>query len=83
MTTQSLTFVVLSTDLDNFNEIRAALSQDGRAKLLSGGNDTEQLYDQVTRFKPSAAIISLGADSDQAIKLIQRLNAEFPGPPII
>lgn len=83
MTTQSLTFVVLSTDLDNFNEIRAALSADGRAKLLSGGNDTEQLYDQVARFKPSAAIINLGADADQAIKLIQRLNAEFPETAII
>ncbi len=83
MTTQSLTFVVLSTDLDNFNEIRAALSADGRAKLLSGGNDTEQLYDQVSRFKPSAAIISLGADSDSAIKLIQRLNAEFPETAVI
>jgi pilus assembly protein CpaE len=83
MTKQSLTFVVLSTGLDNFNEIRAALSTDGRAKLLSGGNDVEQLYDQVVRFKPSAAIISLGANSDQAIKLIQRLNAEFPQTAII
>jgi pilus assembly protein CpaE len=83
MTKQSLTFVVLSTDLDNFNEIRAALSTDGRAKLLSGGNDVEQLYDQVVRFKPSAAIIGLGADSEQAIKLIQRLSSECPGTAVI
>jgi pilus assembly protein CpaE len=83
MTTQPITFVVLSTGLDNFNEIRAALSADSRAKLLSGGNDVEQLYDQVVSFKPSAAIISLGTDSDQAIKLIQRLNTEFPKTAII
>ncbi len=83
MTTQPISIVVLSTDLDNFNEIRAALSSDERAKLLSGGNDVEQLYDQVVRFKPSAAIISLGADAGPAIKLIQRLNTEFPGTAVI
>ena len=83
MTMQPITFVVLSTDLDNFNEIRAALSTDDRAKLLSGGNDAEQLYDQVVHFRPSATIISLGADSDPTIKLIQRLNAEFPKTAII
>ena len=69
MTTQSLTVVVLSTDLDNFNEFRDALSADGRAKLLSGGNDVEQVFEQVSRFKPSAAIISLGADADQPHRL--------------
>ena len=83
MTTQSLSIVVLSTDLDNFNEIRDALATDGRAKLLSGGNDVEQLYDEVVRLKPSAAIISLGANSAQAIKLIQRLNAHCPKTAVI
>ncbi len=83
MTTQPITFVVLCTDLDNFNEIRAALATDGRARLLSGGNDADQLYDQVVRFKPSATIICLGADSNQTVELIQRLNAEFPETAII
>ena len=76
MTTQSISIMVLSTDLDNFNEIRAALAVDNRAKLLSGGNDVEQFYEEVVRLKPSATIVSLGANSEQAIKLIQRLNAE-------
>ncbi len=83
MTTQLLTLVVLSTDLDNFNEIRAALADDVRAKLLSGGNDVEQVHEEVVRLKPSAAIISIGANSDQAIKLIERLNAECPATAII
>jgi len=83
MTTQSLTVVVLSTDLDNFNEIHAALSADGRAQLLSGGNDVDQVYEEVVRHNPSAAIISLGAGADQAIKLIQRLKAECPKTAII
>jgi pilus assembly protein CpaE len=83
MTMQSLSIVVLSTDLDNLNEIRAALAADSRAQLLSGGNDAEQLYEEVVRLKPSAAIISIGSKSDQAIKLIQRLNAECPGTAVI
>ena len=83
MMMKSLSIVVLSTDLDNFNDIHAALALDGRVKLLSGGNDGQQLYEEVVRLKPSAAIISLGSNSDQGIKLIQRLNAECPYTTVI
>ncbi|HVQ37237.1 MAG TPA: AAA family ATPase [Pyrinomonadaceae bacterium] len=80
---QSLTLVVLSTDLDNFKAIRLALSTDNRVQLLAGGDDSEQLYGEIIRLKPSAAIITLGANSDQAIKLINRLAAESPKTAII
>jgi len=83
MTTPLLSIVVLSTDLDNFNEIRAALATDNRVKLLSGGNDVDQVHDEVVRLKPSAAIISLGRESERAIKLIQRLTAECPDTAVI
>ena len=43
----------------------------------------EQVHDDVVGLKPSAAIINLGANSDQAIKLIQRLNAECPATAVI
>jgi len=76
--TQPLTIVVLSTGLDNFKEIRSALSSDNRVQLLAGGNDTEQLYEEVMRLKPAAALITLGANADQAIKLIRRLTSEAP-----
>ena len=75
---QPITLVVLSTGLDNFKEIRTALSADDRVQLLAGGDDAEQLYGEIIRLKPLAAIITLGANSDQAIKLIQRLAAESP-----
>jgi pilus assembly protein CpaE len=81
--TQPLTFVVLSTDLDNFKEIRAALANDGRAQLLAGGNDLEQLSEEVVRLKPSAAIIALNNNSEHAIKFIQRLNHESPSTAVI
>jgi len=81
--TQPLSVVVLSTGLDNFKEIRTALAADARVQLLAGGNDAEQLHEEITRLKPAAAIIVLGAGSDQAIKFIQRLNAESPATAVI
>ena len=81
--TQPLSVVVLSTGLDNFKEIRTALAADARIQLLAGGNDAEQLYEEIIRLKPSAAIIALGAGSDQGIKFIQRLNSESPSTALI
>ena len=81
--TQPITFVVLSTGLDNFKDIRKALSAEGRAQLLAGGNDPEQLYEEIVRLKPNAAIIALGPNPETAVKFIQRLNAECPNTAII
>lgn len=81
--TQPLTTVVLSTGLDNFKEIRTALSADKRVQLLAGGNDAEQLHEEILRLKPMAAIISLGPESEQGIKFIKRLSLELPKMAII
>ena len=81
--TQPLSLVVLSTGLDNFKEIRAALALDNRAKLLAGGNDPDQLFEEIVRLKPAAAIIALGANAEQAIKFIQRVTAESPATAVI
>ena len=83
MTEQPITIVVLSKDLDDFTNIRAALNTDSRAKLLSGGNDPDQVYEVVVQHKPSAVIINLGTDESQAIGLIQRLNQDCPDTAII
>lgn len=80
---QQLTVVVLSTGLDNFKEIRTALSADSRVQLLAGGNDIEQVYEEIVRLKPMAAMIALGANSEPAIKLIQRLATESPKTALI
>ena len=81
--TQSLTLVVLSSGLTSFKEIRAALSTDSRAQLLAGGNDAEQVQEEIVRLKPTAAIITLGANPDQAIKLIEKLVTQCPNTAII
>ena len=80
---EPISVVVLSTGLDNFKEIRRALSAEERVKLLAGGNDTDQLYDEIVRLKPNAAIIALGPNADQAVRFIERLNAECPKTAII
>ena len=81
--TQSLSVVVLSAGLDDFNQLRGALTADSRVQLLAGGTDIEQIHDEVVRLKPAAAIITLGANSDQAINLIQRLTTECPATTVI
>src|SRR6185369_13763885 len=81
--TQPITFVVLSTGLDNFKDIRKALSAEARVQLLAGGNDPDQLYEEIVRLKPNAAIIALGPNPDTAVNFIGRLNAECPRTAII
>src|SRR6266581_1947756 len=81
--TNPLTFVVLSTGLDNFKAIRTALAADGRARLLAGGNDTDQLYEEILRLKPNSAIITLGANAEQVLVFIKRLAVEFPSTALI
>ena len=56
---EPISVVVLSTGLENFKDIRKALTAEPRVKLLAGGNDTEQLYEEIVRLKPAAAIIAL------------------------
>ncbi len=81
--TQSLTTVVLGSGLGNFKEIRTALSADKRVQLLAGGDDAQQLYEEIIRLKPMVAIITLGANPEQAIKLIKRLGSESPRTALI
>lgn len=81
--TKMITMVVLSAGLDNFKEIRQALSADERTRLLAGGNDHEQLYDEVVRLKPAAALITLDTNPEQGLELIKRLATERPGMAII
>jgi pilus assembly protein CpaE len=80
---QPLTLVVLSTGLDNFKEIRSSLSAESRVQLLAGGDDAEQLHGEIVRLKPAAAIITLGTNTDLAIRLIQKLHNECPSTAII
>lgn len=80
---QPITFVVLSTGLDNFKEIRRALTAEKRVQLLAGGNDIEQLREEILKLKPAAALITLGSNPEPAIKFIERLQTECPHTAVI
>src|ERR687891_881865 len=81
--TEPISVVVLSTGLDNFKDIRRALSAESRVQLLAGGNDADQLYEEIVRLKPMAAVIALGPNADTAVRFIERLNAECPNTALI
>ncbi|HJS24780.1 MAG TPA: AAA family ATPase [Pyrinomonadaceae bacterium] len=81
--TEPITCVVLSTGLENFKDIRRALTTEEHVKLLAGGNDAEQLYEEIVRLKPDAAIIALGPNAETAVRFIEKLNAECPGTALI
>src|ERR1044072_3384793 len=81
--TEPISVVVLSTGLDNFKDIRKALSAEPRVKLLAGGNDSKQHNKEIVRLKPAAAIIALGANAEYAVKFIEKLNRECPQTALI
>src|SRR5215212_7079474 len=80
----TLSFVVLSTGLDTFKELRHALVGEPRARLLAGGNDAEQVHAEIVNLRPNAVIITLAdAFAEQALKLIKRLSVEMPQTAVI
>src|SRR3982751_2094087 len=81
--TNPFTFVVLSTGIDTFKSIRAALAAESRAQLLAGGNDADQVYEEIVRLKPNIAIITLAGTAEVAINLIKRLSVECPATALI
>jgi pilus assembly protein CpaE len=78
-----LSFVILSTGLDSLKELRGALASNERTRLLAGGDDAEQLFPEIARLRPNAAVITLGAEVAQTLKFVERLAAECPRTAII
>src|SRR3989449_6513450 len=81
--TQPLTFVISTTGLDNFKELRKALSSDARTKLLAGGDDSDQLFEEIARLRPSAAIVVMGANPENSLAFISRIFTECSSTAII
>ncbi len=81
--TQQLTFVVLSTGLEMFRELRGALSTQEGARLLVGGDDTEQIFPEIERLRPSAVIVALGNQPDAELRFVERVARECPQSAVI
>jgi pilus assembly protein CpaE len=80
---QTLHLVILSTGLASFRELRDALAADGRTRLLAGGDDIEQLNEQVKSLRPHVVLVTLGAQSQAALKFVERLSQESPQTAVI
>jgi pilus assembly protein CpaE len=81
--TQQLTFVILSTGLEMFRELRGALSTQEGARLLVGGDDTEQIFPEIERLRPSAVIVALGNQPDAELRFVERVARECPQTSVI
>jgi len=73
---QPLTFITLSNSSESSDELRDALAGSERAHLLADCHSLEQMLADVTRLRPSAAVITLGQDnSEKGFALIKQLVA--------
>jgi pilus assembly protein CpaE len=80
---QPLTFITLSKDQESSKELRRALADSGRARLLLDCDNPDQLVADVLRLRPSAALIALGASPDKDFLLIKQLVSKSPETAII
>ncbi|HAF24202.1 MAG TPA: hypothetical protein DCK93_15060 [Blastocatellia bacterium] len=81
---QPLTFITLSKNGESSDELRDALAGSGRAHLLADCHSLEQMLADVTRLRPSAAVITVGPEnSEKEFALIKQLAAACPDTAII
>lgn len=81
---QELTFVTLGRQPDSMKEIRDALINSRRARLLTNCDNADQFRADVLRLRPSAGIILLeAADQEKELALIKQLVSACPETAII
>ncbi|MET0624233.1 MAG: AAA family ATPase [Pyrinomonadaceae bacterium] len=81
--TKPLTFVILSSGLENFKELRAALAEREGARVLVGGDDPGQVFPEIERLAPNACIVALGAEPEAGLRFVERVARECPRTAII
>ncbi len=79
-----LTFITLSKNGEPSDELRDALASSGRTHLLADCHSLEQMLADVTRLRPSAAIITVGRDNpEKEFALIKQLATASPDTALI
>ncbi|HYP52575.1 MAG TPA: AAA family ATPase, partial [Pyrinomonadaceae bacterium] len=81
--TNKLTFVILSSGLENFKELRAALATQEGARVLVGGDDAEQVFPEIGRLNPNAVIVALGAEPEASLRFVERVARQCPRTAVI
>jgi pilus assembly protein CpaE len=81
--TQKLSFVILSSGLENFKELRAALATQEGARVLVGGDDADQVFPEIERLAANAVIVALGAEPEASLRFVERVARECPSTAVI
>jgi pilus assembly protein CpaE len=81
---QPLTFITLGTNPESSSELREALANSDRARLLVECQSFEQMIADVSRLRPSAAVVTVGSeDSNKEVALIKQLAAACPDTAVL
>src|SRR5690349_10676497 len=81
--TRPMTFVILSDRPDLTQALRNALAYDRRVRIVAETDDSEQMYEAVVRYRPSAVIIPLSQYPEEEWALCRQINAVSPETVII
>ena len=81
---QSLTFITLGRNSESVREIQDALASNSRGRFLTNCDDSVQLQADISRLRPSAAIILLETSNhEKEFALIKQLASACPETAII
>ncbi len=74
----SLTFAIFGQEPNALKELGCALTNHERVRLLTESSQTAQIYAEIVRLRPAAAIITLSAAPERELDLLRQLAAECP-----
>jgi pilus assembly protein CpaE len=74
----AIRFVILSNSAATAEDLHAALKSSGRSRVLERCENADQMYTDVLRLQPTAAIIALGANAEDELSLVKRLSTAAP-----
>jgi pilus assembly protein CpaE len=80
---RTLTFIVLCKDAGDHKEMAQAFSNQSGCSLLTISEDTEQVFTETCKLRPSAVVVNLAHMGELAIKLVQRIVTECPNTAVI
>ncbi|HKX27750.1 MAG TPA: AAA family ATPase [Blastocatellia bacterium] len=81
--TQSIDFVIVGAEQNSVEEIKRALTKHPEVSLLAVGDDWEQIFAKIVRYRPAAVIITFGSQPDKELARVKQLVAECPETLII
>ncbi|HZE69125.1 MAG TPA: AAA family ATPase [Pyrinomonadaceae bacterium] len=80
---QALTFVIISVNPTTQKELRGLIGSDGRLRLVTCIENLDEACAELSRLRPSAAIVAVDDEADARFSLIKRLGNELPDTVVI